>query len=413
MGKFVERNGFISNRGLWTSIVTDMIANGFTLVSVDGEIASSIQAGKQITKVVLDASAAVDPLFESQPWRLCIEATDTYTKVNAATEEQISDAGEITTIGHRLVDGTSALIKSGAIGTYQTGAKGSEKAAFATLPIAERDTFFYHKGKVDASLNNVLYGSMTFPLVNKIPKPLKVNVTEYPYEYPSPADLTQEELLDPRIGTLAATDAAAMPFSYVLSISSHGIALSTWIESRDDEGCRFNWFVIQRAINSDGTVVTTGKAPLFAMFSSNGGGTREESLYYPGSYGPDASGIQRFTVRESDINAPSLPVSASSHSSDAFAVINPMQQVCLGETGMFDFRLPQGFNSHRHSYVYEIDMIGYASADIISHRTDLSIQVYNETDGANPVKRTYRALNANGAKNTGMRLFMLKSGGGV
>ena len=86
MGKFVERNGFISNRGLWTSIVTDMIANGFTLVSVDGEIASSIQAGKQITKVVLDASTAVDPLFESQPWRLCIEATDTYTKVNAATE---------------------------------------------------------------------------------------------------------------------------------------------------------------------------------------------------------------------------------------------------------------------------------------------------------------------------------------
>jgi hypothetical protein len=59
-------------------------------------------------------------------------------------------------------------------------------------------------------------------------------------------------------------------------------------------------------------------------------------------------------------------------------------------------------------------MIGYSSADIISHRTELDIQVYGEKNADNTDKlRKYRALNANGAKNTGMRVFMLQSGGGV
>ena len=150
------------------------------------------------------------------------------------------------------------------------------------------------------------------------------------------------------------------------------------------------------------------------MFSSNGGGCQEESAYYPGTYMLDIDGIKRFTVREADVNAPSNPVSAVIHSPDAFAVINPMQQVCLSETGRFDFRLPQGFNSHRHSYPYEIDMIGYGSADVISHHVDLDIQVYNEKNAdQTPKLRSYRALNANGANNTGMRVFLLKSGGGV
>jgi hypothetical protein len=413
MGFFVERNGFTSNTKMWTKIVDDMIANGFTLVSVDGSLSSSLPANKDIAKVVLDATGAVDPLIADQKWRICIECTDIYTKINAATPDQISDVGDITVVGRRIV-GTrgTAPVKSGTIGTYVAGAKPPEK--LSSLTDDNQDTFFYHKGIVNAALAVSMYGSMMFPLLSKLPAATKVGDISIPPTGPVITAMTDSELVDPRIGVLATTDDAAMPFSYVMSISDHGIAFSSWVESRDNQGCRFNWFVIQRAINSDGTVVKTGKAPLFAMFSSNGGGCQEESAYYPGTYMLDIDGIKRFTVREADVNAPSAPVSAVIHSPDAFAVINPMQQVCLSETGRFDFRLPQGFNSHRHSYPYEIDMIGYGSADVISHHVDLDIQVYNEKNAdQTPKLRSYRALNANGANNTGMRVFLLKSGGGV
>lgn len=415
MGFFVERNGFVSNRAMWTSIVSDMLAHGFTLKSLDGSTASQIPVDTKINKVVLDATSAMDPVAADQPWRMCIEVTDVYTKINAATSEQISDEGMIASIGRRLVGSGSAPIKAGAIGTYVTGAKGLEGAALSSLAVEHQDTFFYHKGIADpTTLALKLYGSMMFPLAYAWPDPIKVGTSEVAPIAAVPTDLSKADLYSPHIGTLALTDNAAMPFSYVLSISDHGVALSTWVESRDDQGCRFNWFVIQRAINRDGTVVTTGKAPLFAMFSSNGGGTRDEATYAPGYYRMDDGGIKRFTVREADVTAPSLPVSAVTHSPDAFAVINPMQQVCLSETGRFDFRLPQNFNTHKHSYPYEIDMIGYSSADIISHRTELEIQVYGEKNADSTDKlRTYRALNANGAKNTGMRVFMLQSGGGV
>ena len=118
-------------------------------------------------------------------------------------------------------------------------------------------------------------------------------------------------------------------------------------------------------------------------------------------------------MRESDVNAPTQPVNAAVHSADATAVINPLQQVAFSENNQFDFRLPQGFNTQRYSYPYEMDMVGYASADVISNGTTIETQVYGETDGDEPKLRKYKALSANSPKNTGMRLFILTEGGGV
>ncbi|MEG0374427.1 MAG: hypothetical protein RR672_02235, partial [Raoultibacter sp.] len=59
---------------------------------------------------------------------------------------------------------------------------------------------------------------------------------------------------------------------------------------------------------------------------------------------------------------------------------------------------------------YEMDIVGYASADVISNGTLIDVQVYNEMedDTTTPKKRTYKALTANSPNNTGMRIFFLQ-----
>jgi len=111
------------------------------------------------------------------------------------------------------------------------------------------------------------------------------------------------------------------------------------------------------------------------------------------------------------VNAPTIPAPAHVHSADSSAVINPYQMVPFSEDNHFDFRLPQGFNTQRYSYPYEMDVVGYASSDVISNGTTIDVQVYNETvDGqpsGDPLKRQYKALTANSPNNTGMRIFFL------
>ena len=420
MGLHVKRTGFIDNQKMWASIFADMKGNGFTAVSVDGKEGAMIQPDiTSVSTFVVDAAAGVDPIVADQPWRFCAKVTADSTRLYAATKNQISNLGEVSVLNvpnpEVTTNGGPFKVESGAIGTYvvNTGvASGVE---------ADLGRFFYHRGKLDAAGKVVtLPGSMVFheryrsggytvpesdpPIFTAVPK----DFLDVDYSGP----ITMKALTDPNEkrksynAALQYADYSATPMSYVLSISDHGIALATWIEGRDEDGCRFNWFVIQRAINKDGTVVKDGLAPLFCVSSSNGGGSETASFL-------DPRGIQRFTVREADMNAPSVPVSATVHSADASAVINPLQQTCLSETGEYDFKLMQGLSTHRHSYAYEIDMVGYSSADVISHDTDLQVQVYNEVDAeSNPKKRTYHALNANGPKNTGMRIYLLKSGGG-
>lgn len=419
MGLHVKRTGFIDNQKMWASIFADMKANGFTAVSVDGKEGAMIPPDiTTLSTFVVDAAAGVDPIVADQPWRFCAKVTADSTQLYAATKNQITNLGEISVLNipdpSDKANGGPFKVESGAIGTYLVG-KGKTGTTAADL-----GRFFYHRGKADLAAGKVILpGSFTFHERSRVGGAL----TD---DEPAKHVVVAKEFLDvdysgaievaPFVGdndkrksynaALQYADYSATPMSYVLSISDHGIALCTWVEGRDEDGCRFNWFVIQRAINKDGTVVKTGLAPLFCVFSSNGGGSETASFL-------DPRGIQRFTVREADMNAPSVPVSAVVHSADASAVINPLQQTCLSETGEYDFKLMQGLSTHRHSYAYEIDMVGYSSSDVISHDTDLQVQVYNEVDGGGAVKkRTYHALNANGPKNTGMRIYLLKSGGG-
>lgn len=361
--KFINKNGFIENRLMWKDIAKNLIENGFKLVSANGQLATELPSTAPLSAFVIEAGADVDPCHATQKWRLCVKLTADSTKVYTATPDQISDLGEVTVSKVIGSDTSSTQMKdySGTIGGRRRTAGGN---------VEDRDEFFWHRGVAGGTGASTYYGTMVFT-----------------------ADQTTNNILG--------TSPAAVPFTYYLAISDHGIALQIQVEGQDNRGCRHAWFVIQRAIDKDGTVVVTGKAPLFAMWSVNGGGSADNLAL-------DNKGIMRMTVREADINVPTEPVSAVVHSADAASVINPLQMVPFAENGDYDFRLPQGFNTHRFSYPYELDLIGYASADVISNGTEVPVQVYDEqTSAGQPAKRTYIALSANNPDNTGMRIFML------
>lgn len=382
MNKLIVKSGFTSNLKMWRSILEDMMANGFSLVSYNGTIAATLPS-TDLASFVVEATNTIDPLAGTgagkQRWRIAMKGTERRTNLYCAAPEQISDTGTIAKTGSAPVNTGGVAEYAGQIGARYNGSQGG---------VGDNDVCFYHRGIAGTNTSVNYGGTMAYP-----------------------TNATTSTAGQQNSDSLIWADPEATPFTYHLSFTDHGFALHIGVEGRDSDGCRAAWLVVQRAINSDGTVVVGGKAPLFCMFSVNGGGSINNDIEVrPATNSPGSFQIMRFTVRESDVNAPTAPAPAHVHSADSSAVINPYQMVPFSEDNHFDFRLPAGFNTQRYSYPYEMDIVGYASADVISNGTEIDVQVYNETedDGSTPKKRTYKALTANSPNNTGMRIFFLK-----
>lgn len=322
MGISVVNSGFTDIRTLCQSIMTTMLANGFTEVS-----GAAIDANT--TTAAFTAGPNVDPLSLTQPWRIrleCAQGTTGFIKVNVATPLQIKDDQSVVSV------------------------KTSETSGFL-------------QGKT--ATNNWVQGTNFYP---------------------------------------TGCSPEAHPLSYMLTISSRGIACCVWVEGQDDIGDKFSWFVVQRPVdNETGTVLQTGKCPVFCAWS--GGGGDGAAINSSDSVGQS---IWKFVVRESDVNAPTAKKAACVDDEDSCAIINPIQQVSIAEGNQYIITFPNNLNTQRHVYKHELDMIAYTSADVVAQSTNVSITVYGEVQ-----PRVYKALNANGPFNTGMRLLMLQSGGGV
>jgi len=183
---------------------------------------------------------------------------------------------------------------------------------------------------------------------------------------------------------------AAYPFSFDLSVGNHGFALHVNAEGLDNTGTAFSWLVVQRGVIAE-TGAVDPNSPLFAVFSAGGGQAGDPDTLNPKS-------IQRFTVIERDINAATAPISAVVPSPDGIPVINPMQQVMIAEGNSAIVLFPHMINSHRYLYHIVLDMLGYTSADVMSAASQVDLTPAS-------VKTTYRALNANGKDNRGMRIL--------
>lgn len=181
------------------------------------------------------------------------------------------------------------------------------------------------------------------------------------------------------------------PMTYHLSITDHGIMLCVWEDFLSDSGAAaISWMLVQRPVDRvSGVPVITGKAPVFCMYSTG-------------------LGIKRFTVRESDVLRPSEPIDATADTDYNNAIINSLEQVAISEGNKYVVSFPSRLNTTRYAYTYELDMLGYTGADVVSENTDVPLTVYGE---ATP--RKYVSLLANGANNTGMRIIAIKEGGGI
>lgn len=191
---------------------------------------------------------------------------------------------------------------------------------------------------------------------------------------------------------LGAIDLAeSFPMTYSLSITPRGIALCIWEDYVSDSGASaISWFVIQRPVDrATGAIIVGGKAPVFCLSGVN-------------------NVITRFVVRESDVLKPSDAVDATKDTDYNNAIINGMEQVAISEGNRYVIAFPSRLNTTRYAYTYELDMLGYTSADVVSENTDVPLTVYGE---ATP--RKYVSLLANGANNTGMRVVAIKEGGGI
>lgn len=257
-----------------------------------------------------------------------------------------------------------------------------------------------------------------------------------------------------------ASASAVYPMTYAMSVSDHGVFFSIWDQAFDERqnerdyiSPALRWILIQRPVdNKTGVPYTTGKAPVFCVYTQLDKGTivsREphqtpnasgtmllewtpnfvvpadpagarqafvenpttwngdpDSAYYYKTNWKRVNSVQchrKFVVCETDIARPSLTVPADSAVEDSNPIFNSTNQVATSEDNKYVITIPKGLNTPRYAYTHELDMIGYTSADVVGEGTEVELPLY---DG----QYKYKALGSNRQRNTGMRILFRMSG---
>lgn len=321
----VEKHNFVDCQALANSIINELNTNGFTLKHPVSVLADTYAA-------TFEVSATTDPLYDTQPWRVRIEASsESRLDIFLGTNLQLPDTG----------------------GTFKKD---------------DGINISGHLGEVTGNVNN-----------------------------PKKTAFIERAMYD-------AQQRNAYPMSYKLSIDSHGLALCIWEAGSDETYNNHAWFVAQRSVNNTtGAIRTTGRCPVFALFSIK----RAAGVYSQGGAPSDINATaidmtKRFIVREADVLRPTNPVDATVDSDDANRLIHKSQIVAMQEDGSFVILVPKELNTPRFAYpLDELDLIAYTSADVVAHYTDINLTMYGEAE-----PRTYRGLIANGPYNSGIRLLM-------
>ena len=343
-GISIRRSGYTHVGELMLAVIADLTDNGFTPVYPASWVPPVDPTGRAKYKITLEAGVKVDPLNApalpvKQPWRVQIEVFDKHTcGMVLGSNQSLRTDGSLSW----GTTGTTVKTLSGPIGVV--GGK---------------------------------YTSGTTP-TNKAPDPTK----------PEDGFINRTS----RVVVSGADISDSAPMTYYLCIAERGFVLCVWEDFTSDLGAKsVSWVVAQRPVDRvSGVLVTTGKAPVFAMYSV-------------------AEKISRFVVRESDVLRPSDSVDAGIDTEYNNAIINISEQVAISEGNRYVVSFPSRLNTTRYAYTYELDLLGYTSGDVVSENTEVPLKVYNEADPP----RNYVSLLANGPNNTGMRIVALKTGGGI
>lgn len=420
---YIERGNFTNVQQMIASLGNDLQANGFRVLNLNGTANTDHPVALDGTtqRLILAPTQAVDPLAiedgddmledgvtpnplyaKRQPWRLVVE-------VNASNTGGIPLAQAKGWINWYVCTPTNILSPDGAfkvaVSFDYSGSTTREQARTGLLTRRSRfktasSPNFIHE---DVTNGNDGTGWVTSSYVDR---------PSWRYEHfgfninRAGADRVNEQ---------------AVPLTYALSISDHGVAFMMWTEAQDNKGDRYHWWTVQRMVDKDtGETIVDGKSPLFCVFSMVGGGKVASTADLGDEVEADDVALTQhdayyFVVREIDVHTPTVPVTACFDTIDSARIINVAQQVCISEDNDLTMNMIKGMNTQRYSYPHEMDMIAYISADVVSQYAEVEVQVYGETevDGTTPHKRKYKALKANRRDNKGMRLLFLKEGGDV
>lgn len=190
-------------------------------------------------------------------------------------------------------------------------------------------------------------------------------------------------------GIPADADYAAVPFTLYYCSTDHGIAFHVSVNAMDNSGTAFSWAVIQRPVD-ESSMQVPAVSPLFAVYRTKGTGNPDVL---------EPTEVQRITVREQDVPAAALPVTACAFAPDVIPIINMMQQVSVLPDNNAVISFPQMINTQRHVHKLMLDMLGYISADIMSAGSEVPVKF------SAVAERKYLALNANGQNNRGVRIL--------
>ena len=183
---------------------------------------------------------------------------------------------------------------------------------------------------------------------------------------------------------------AGTTVSYIMTATARGLGLFVWEEGTDTKP-KFSWFFVQSPVDKDtGDALLTDNSPIFCVFSC------------------DNASPLKYVVSESDVSRPTPAVPADVDGLNYTAIMNTKEQVAIAKGNKYLITFPNRLNTDRYAYTEELDLFAYTSADVIADESEIPITVYGE---ATP--RIYRAMKANGPDNTGMRIMMLVSGGGI
>lgn len=109
--KYLNKSNFIGPAALCRSLATDLKANGFTLVAVDG--AESDEIAETSTSFYFKATEAVDTQIESQPWGLILKASDVEKKLELFVLPQIQVNGSFEAVKRSATETVGSLAPSG------------------------------------------------------------------------------------------------------------------------------------------------------------------------------------------------------------------------------------------------------------------------------------------------------------
>ena len=454
---YIEKSGFTSCKTLVKSIVADLTENGFTKMTYGDEY-----IGEDPDYYVLTATDKVNSLAGTQDWCIWFDARGGDSENDELECAVLTPAQIVVTEPEPPADSTPNVLEPAKLTATDTALsifgdykiRNIDSSAVLTPSSSQQKPVYYDPSSVPEKQSFSLEGEYVGILGSHIFKSTGIVDTNEEnnlsiYDLPSNTLSTRYSYNDPSFYKFfdrsEHPNSIAYPMSYTLLITDRGIALNIWEQASDDSqntqnssrGSRFAWVVVQRPVQKDtGTVYTDGNAPVFCLYSCGRKQTDVQPLYLQNT--PDktipiknlntgadgilyylqpykklnlvtwASPIRRFTVREKTVDKPTISVPATIATVDNNAVLNDSQQVAIAEDGRYILTFPNKWNTQTALYPVDTDLIATTSADVISQNAEVSFKPYGES-----TDRTYKALQANGVNNTGMRILFMKEGPGI